>query len=742
MVNKKELEVLNEILLRMSYDLGKTLNENKSLLKEGSIPYVERTDRYYYNSSGQLNLLPQSATEFPEGSTPAEDAYPGIKKGSEFPRYYQERPKTYLPTRNPSVGRSTTPPQSDYMPVWDGDYMPVLDGTHPKGDPYMGFYADGTPVNGIKLDASQLKAPEPTYMSFDEFIKNRGIDIPDRSDRQKRAPGGFDTYKDQRDWQFRQSDTIRQQTGGVLKGPEAELLRKKEEEKNKREDYKDLEKQYLGYYAETPEEHEAVKAYENYLDTQGRIKPSKPFESSWNPNCGKMGDKKITDKDSKGYPCLGKIVFKSGSQKYDYAAVSYWYRPLNSTYFKSYDSYFEAMSPYNEDLALWWENFGQFEEQETEGSGTLHSILMWSSIILTAAAFIAGSVATGGIATPAFISMASRVGLALDLFDGAIYLAEGNPRDAVLTFTLGAVDAGMLVKELPALRSINTTKSEINQVKNIIRKNKNSGKSFSQLRKEGKLTDKQFRIGNEIASGRYADDIVRLSGKSTMKLAIHGAKEFALNSPKNFLSYLVSFYKNPILKTTGLLKTIGGLAIVLDGVNYSYNTIYNAISGEDQEVKSIILSLINSFWPEVQSQVEENNVTIEEALEGLDFEVSSPEGLTFDYESGKSLIDKIHEENLTPEQIEFANDYLSNKINPKSLKSTGFKSKEEGDKFRVWFNKIAPSNSKLIDLDLTGPHDNSYIRAAYWTEMSDGKTYGDIYKESSIEGSGTNDDLL
>jgi hypothetical protein len=730
MVNKKELEVLNEILLRMSYDLGKTLNENKSLLKEGSIPYVERTDRYYYNSSGQLNLLPQSATEFPEGSTPAEDAYPGIKKGSEFPRYYQERPKTYLPTRNPSVGRSTTLPQSDYKPVWDG--------THPKGDPYMGFYADGTPVNGIKLDASQLKAPEPTYMSFDEFIKNRGIDLPYRSNVQKMTRGGFNTYKDQRDWQYRQSDVIRQQTAGIFKGPEAEMIRKSQESDNEEQDYKDREKRYLGYFAETPEEHEAVKSYENYLDTQGRIKPSKPFESSWNPNCGKMGDKKMTDKDSKGYPCLGKIVFKSGSQKYDYAAVSYWYRPLNSTYFKSYDSYFEAMSPYNEDLALWWQNFGQFEKQETEGSGTLHSILMWSSIILTAAAFIAGSVATGGIATPAFISMASRVGLALDLFDGAIYLAEGNPRDAVLTFTLGAVDAGMLVKELPALRSINTTKSEINQVKNIIRKNKNSGKSFSQLRKEGKLTDKQFRIGNEIASGKYANDIVRLSGKSTMKLAIHGAKEFALNSPKNFLSYLVSFYKNPILKTTGLIKTVGGLAIVLDGVNYSYNTIYNAISGEDQEVKSLILSLINSFWPEVQSQVEENNVTIEEALEGLDFSIDVPEDVTFDMASARELMDDINEKNLTPEEIEFANSYLSNKLNKNNLKSTGFKSKEEGDKFRVWFNKIAPSNSKLIDLDLTGPHDNSYIRAAYWTKMSDGKTYGDIYKELPVSGNDEN----
>jgi len=56
----------------------------------------------------------------------------------------------------------------------------------------------------------------------------------------------------------------------------------------------------------------------------------------------------------------------------------------------------------------------------------------------------------------------------------------------------------------------------------------------------------------------------------------------------------------------------------------------------------------------------------------------------------------------------------------------------------VWFNKIAPSNSKLIDLDLTGPHDNSYIRAAYWTEMSDGKTYGDIYKELPVSGNDEN----
>ena len=396
---------------------------------------------------------------------------------------------------------------------------------------------------------------------------------------------------------------------------------------------------------------------------------------------------------------------------------------------------------YKKDLKEWNCKYGDdFDAWLCRNSTTVHKGLMYTSMALTVLALAVASVSTGGMTAPALGAYLSGSGLALDLLDAGLYVYEDNPREAVLAIALGAIDAKMLYSEIKGLSAIGATVDDINDVKNILKANK--GKSLDALYKEGKLTKKQLRISNEIASGKNIQTITNLTKKSAFKLALEGAKDFMLKSPQNLIGGIISFYKNPILKTTGLLKTIGTFGIVLEGVNYSYNTLYNIFSGEDEEIKSIMLTILKSFWTEVEPQIQENNVKLDQALEGLDFSIDLPEGVKFDTTSARQLMDSINMVNTNRVAAKSLNSTMGNKLNKNNLKSTGFKTEEEGNKFRKWFNEKASMNSRLIDLDLTGAPDNSYIRQAYWTKMNDTKTYGDIYRESFIENDETNDDTM
>ena len=68
-----------------------------------------------------------------------------------------------------------------------------------------------------------------------------------------------------------------------------------------------------------------------------------------------------------------------------------------------------------------------------------------------------------------------------------------------------------------------------------------------------------------------------------------------------------------------------------------------------------------------------------------------------------------------------------------------FKSKEEGDRFRVWMNKYYPKTSKSLDLDKSGPFDNSYIKRAWNHEGGDGLKSEIYTKKVLSKDDGTND---
>ena len=75
----------------------------------------------------------------------------------------------------------------------------------------------------------------------------------------------------------------------------------------------------------------------------------------------------------------------------------------------------------------------------------------------------------------------------------------------------------------------------------------------------------------------------------------------------------------------------------------------------------------------------------------------------------------------------------------KSKVSFPFTDKVAGDKFREWMNKYYPKASKIINLDKSGPFNNSYIKNAWNTSLSEDYakkfgvlTFGDLYDQQVL----------
>jgi len=85
----------------------------------------------------------------------------------------------------------------------------------------------------------------------------------------------------------------------------------------------------------------------------------------------------------------------------------------------------------------------------------------------------------------------------------------------------------------------------------------------------------------------------------------------------------------------------------------------------------------------------------------------------------------------------------------KSKAAFPFTDKVAGDKFRVWMNKYYPKASKIIDLDKSGPFNNSYMKNAWNTSLnkeyaktlkghlSGVLTFGDLYDKQILNPSMT-----
>lgn len=157
-------DILKDILLKMNYDPSKTLNENKSLLSEQSLPLYY----YYYDKFGNLKTLPNLASNYPTGSTPANKVYPNITDGSKYPKQRMPgTPQLNLNVPAPQSLKTTPAPQlpkiDTFRPGSDRIYQP--DATYVSPQNLMG---GGTDLLKYTLD----KKPGPPYTCQDVLDSN------------------------------------------------------------------------------------------------------------------------------------------------------------------------------------------------------------------------------------------------------------------------------------------------------------------------------------------------------------------------------------------------------------------------------------------------------------------------------------------------------------------------------------------------------------------------------------------
>jgi hypothetical protein len=147
-MNKKL--IIEDILLKMNYDLSKTLTENKEFINE------QKT--YYYDSKGFLKTL-DGPYAIPQGGTPASKVYPNLKPG-EYPNFNfssagaNAKP---VPFNKPEI------PQSDVLGP---------QGSYPK--------SLGVDRKSLETQAEINKFPEPkeftkklSQTQLDQFILDR-----------------------------------------------------------------------------------------------------------------------------------------------------------------------------------------------------------------------------------------------------------------------------------------------------------------------------------------------------------------------------------------------------------------------------------------------------------------------------------------------------------------------------------------------------------------------------------------
>jgi hypothetical protein len=84
----------------------------------------------------------------------------------------------------------------------------------------------------------------------------------------------------------------------------------------------------------------------------------------------------------------------------------------------------------------------------------------------------------------------------------------------------------------------------------------------------------------------------------------------------------------------------------------------------------------------------------------------------------------------------------SNKPPSENNNDLPFKTKGDGDKFRLWMNKYYPKTSKKLQLDPSGSHTNSYIKRAWNTSLTDEgtrTTFGELYTKKVLSKGGRSD---
>jgi len=614
MVNRKELDMLNEILLRMSYDVNKTLSENKSLLSEQPLPL----DYYYYDANGNLKTLPNLATNYPSGSTPAKKAYPSITNGSQYPKQR---------------------------------------------------------ISALSGFGGQ---PKPKPISTDNSIQNR--------------------FNDQMIAQRDNTYVAPRIGSGAPTKPQVSPP----DWKSKMNDY--------GYT--TPQD--ATYVSPEYLGIQ-------------NPEMIKMAEKWEEQKrNSKPISPRSEVIM------YDPNKGS---RPNPEWLYngKRYTRKSDAFAQYENDLKEWNKKYADgFEGWVARNGDAVHSVLGYTALGLALISMGAVTVLSGGAALPlvglSLEGAAGAASLLLTAADAGLYAYEGDTRMAAFVAILGLFDVAQIMK---AAKGLNVLEPEIKAIR------EKSIRNADELASGGKkledvYTQREIQIIKSLDAQILSSE-AKLVSKEALRAAGKEFGELMIKGPKYFAASLLK------LKTYGLL---GGLVLMIDGIQMSYNTIYNYLSSEDEKVVSLTLALLKYAFTkqETQAQIQKNNQVIEEKMtqlddstaaellsssSGFDTKVTVKEG-SLSYDNFYKVVQSYYVPQLTEKENKLLSGTLS--IYNGTNKPVPFKTKEEGDKFREWFNTEFPTLATLIKLDKTGSFNNQFIRKAYNTPVGD-KVVGDVYQE-------------
>jgi len=785
MVNKRKdgEEALKEILLRMSYDLGKTLNENKSLLKESpTIKNNIQSPLLSLNQSNGSNIFAQYEKD--------RNKLIELYKDKPFPFERPQRHVRWPDIKNirndithPRDNTSYNPPgfqrfnqHSESEPtkitgeyyLYRGEEMSVDKAMNQykkdKEDwlsvnygpsPYPGYFKHafrGEDADDKKEKQDALLSRIEKYRTYDDYLddinnpKNHTYDY-DGMEKDLKQMGSY--VKDYMNYMSNDPDiAIVQQLKEELKykiqiaDREAkrqcdEYIVKQQRKTNNSSGNKKLSQQEMdtliawlkkqpGFEDELPFElpdllpnssAQSQSGSKSHLSVSDRIDSSGWFTQLASGHHTKLPKSAVIDVTQKTRDELNASVACSRIKQklYDDLGVTELQKIIDSlgSDLKNHEEYLEALE-----------------------SETTHKILGYGALAFAILGIMV-QVVTGGTTTPLIGGLTLR-GLSfsasalLGVSDAALYASEGNTRMAIFVGLLSALDASAVAG---SLKSIRATTAEVQALGDKMTKLINSRRvGTTTLEKE--LTKRELEIlatagGHDANALRILMGEAKILSKESLKLASKELRIFAQKSPKYFLSALTKF---------STYINLSKIFLVIDGMQISYNAIYNAISGEDKKLQSLTLLLIEHYFNDgnVNSQIAANNIRIENEISNLEqldailfWSNLISAGVTTEENSLslgeiKKYYDSIPTPNLNKKEVEalpgaFKDYIFTNKPVP-------FKNKEEGDKFRVWFNENMPEMSKILQLDKTGSFNNQYIKRAYNIDLG-GKTVGDEYKD-------------
>ena len=780
MVNKRKAgeEALKEILLRMSYDLGKTLNENKSLLKEApTIKNNIQSPSLSLNQSNGSNIFAQYEKD--------RNKLIELYKDKPFPFERPQRnyrfadPKTNI--THPRDNTNYNPPgfdrfkySSNYSEptkitgeyyLYRGEEMSVDKAMNQykkdKEDwlsvnygpsPYPGYFKHafrGEDADDKKEKQEKLLSRIEKYRTYDEYLddinnpKNHTYEY-DGMEEDLKKMGSY--VKDYINYMSNDPDiAMVQQVKEELKyriqiaDREAkrqcdEYIVKQQRKTNNSSGNKKLSQQeqdnLLAWLKKQPGFENATgfadssaqsqSGSKSYLSVSDRIDSNPEWftqQATGHHTKRNFPKSAVIDVTQKTRDELNASVACSRIKQelYDDLGVTELQKIIDSlgSDLKNHEEYLDALE-----------------------SETTHKILGYGALAFAILGMMV-QVVTGGTTTPLIGGLTLR-GLSfaastlLGVSDAALYASEGNTRMAIFVGLLSALDASAVAG---SLKSIRATTAEVQVIGDKITKLVNSRRiGTTTLEKE--FTKRELEIlatagGHDANALRILMGEAKILSKESLKLAAKDLRIFAQKSPKYFLSALTKF---------STYINLSKIFLVIDGMQISYNAIYDAISGEDKKLQSLTLLLIEHYFNDgnVNSQIAANNVRIEDEISKLNqldailfWNNLISAGVTTEENSlsldeMKKYYDSIPTPNLNKKEVEalpgaFKDYIFTNKPVP-------FKTKEEGDKFRVWFNENMPEMSKILQLDKTGSFNNQYIKRAYNIDLG-GKTVGNEYMD-------------